>query len=171
MFLPLLIIFLAPDKSPKLKPYPNWEAHKLRENNNGVPTITSVYRLNVDVCDRLWLLDTGLVGALDIKEQLYDPKIQVYDLNTDQLVLEYTLPKHVIKENSLLVNIIADVNENNCDGAFAYVADLGPSALIVFDMLLRESYRVTHPFFHFDPLHCDYNVGKIFEKFSHSLSR
>ncbi|KAK7574216.1 hypothetical protein V9T40_011407 [Parthenolecanium corni] len=146
------------EKSPKLKPYPNWDAHKIRENN-GVAKITSVYRLHVDVCDRLWLLDTGLNDILDKNEKLYDPKIQVYDLNTDRLVREYTLPKDVIRDNSLFVNIIADVNRNDCEGAFAYVADLESNALIVCDMQHGDSYRITHHFFNFDPLSGDYNIG------------
>ncbi|KAK7574212.1 hypothetical protein V9T40_011403 [Parthenolecanium corni] len=148
------------EKSPKLKPYPNWEAHKIRENN-GVAKITTVFRLYVDVCDRLWLMDTGLNDFLGKIEKIYDPKIQVYDLNTDRLLREYTLPKDVTREDSFFANIVADVNKNDCEGAFAYVADLGSNALIVYDMKHEESYRVFHHFFHFDPLSGDYNVGGV----------
>lgn len=91
---------------------------------------------------------------------MYDPKIQVYDLTTDRLVREYTLPKDVIKENSFFANIIADVSKDNCNAAYAYIADLGSNALVVYDLLHEDSYRVTHHFFNFDPLCGDYNIGK-----------
>lgn len=145
--------------SPKLKPYPNWEAHNLRNNGNGAGKIANVFRLNVDVCDRLWLVDQGVADLLGGQIVIHNPKIQVYDLNKDQLIKEYTLPTHFIKNDSLLSNIIADVKNKNCDEAFAYIADCGANALIVYDLEKDESWRITHHFFHFDPLSGDYFVG------------
>ncbi len=131
----------------------------MRENN-GVSKIANVFRLHVDVCDRLWLVDTGLIDILGTRQVVHEPKIQVYNLNNDQLIKEYTLPKDLLKENTFLANIIADVSKDRCDDAFAYVADLGSNALIVYSLLNDESWRVTHHFFHFDPINGDYNIGK-----------
>lgn len=39
-----------------LIPYPNWEMNQIGEGN-----LNSVYRVAVDSCDRLWMIDTGLL--------------------------------------------------------------------------------------------------------------
>lgn len=155
----LFSVSATTEKSPKLKPYPSWEAHKLRQNN-GVSKIANVFRLNVDVCDRLWLVDQGLVDILGKREVLYGTKIQAYDLNTDRLLLEYTIPTSLLKENAFLANIIVDVTNDNCNNAFAYIPDLGTNALIVYSLAANDAWRVTHHYFHFDPLSGDYNIGK-----------
>lgn len=146
------------EKSPKLKPYPNWEAQNYRENN-GAGKIASVFRLNVDVCDRLWLLDTGIVNLLGQAEVLYGPKIQAYNLTNDQLLFEYPLSKDLLKDNSFLGNIIADV-AGSCENTYAYVPDLGSNALIVYSLATNRAWRVTHHYFHFDPTQGDYNIGE-----------
>lgn len=142
-----------------MKAYPNWEAHKLREDN-GVSKIANVFRLHVDACDRLWLIDTGLIDILGKREVLYGPKIQAYDLHTDKLLIEFSIPTHLLKENNFLANIIVDVTKDTCNNAFAYVPDLGSNALIVYSLAANEAWRVTHHYFHFDPVWGDYNVGK-----------
>lgn len=48
----------AYDASPKLVPYPNWSTNK-EGNCYG---LTTTYRVRVDECDRLWVLDSGTVG-------------------------------------------------------------------------------------------------------------
>lgn len=157
----LLSISDTHDKSPKLKPYPNWEAHRLQDRNNGVSKIANVFRLHVDVCDRLWLVDTGLIEILGKREVVHDAKIVAYDLNTNRLVKEFVLPRSLIKEDTFLANIIVDVTKENCGNAFAYVADLGSNALIVYNMQNGDSWRITHHFFHLDPLSGDYNIGEL----------
>lgn len=44
--------------SPKLTPYPDW-AFNREGNCDGV---TTTYRVRVDECDRLWVLDSGTLG-------------------------------------------------------------------------------------------------------------
>lgn len=43
-----------------LTPYPDWETNIL-SGNGGQDHLVSVYRLGIDVCDRLWMVDTGLI--------------------------------------------------------------------------------------------------------------
>ncbi|CAB0011979.1 unnamed protein product, partial [Nesidiocoris tenuis] len=49
---------VAYSTSPKLNPYPDWATNE-QGNCNG---ITTTYRIRVDECDRLWVLDSGTVG-------------------------------------------------------------------------------------------------------------
>ncbi|OAD55981.1 Protein yellow [Eufriesea mexicana] len=46
--------------SPKLTPYPNWAQNKAGACGSA---ITTAYRIHADVCDRLWVLDTGTIGT------------------------------------------------------------------------------------------------------------
>lgn len=147
-------------KSPKLKPYPNWEAQNYRENN-GVGKLASVFRMHVDICDRLWMLDTGLVNILVKPDMVYMPKIVVYDLKNDQLLLEFTIPQDVVKQTTFFANIISDVKDS-CENTYAYMADIGSYAIAVYHLATNRIWRVTHSFFYFEPTKGDYNIGKLY---------
>lgn len=47
------------ESSPKLIPYPSWQANELGNCASG---LTTVYRIKADQCDRLWVLDVGTYG-------------------------------------------------------------------------------------------------------------
>lgn len=49
-------------RSPAMRPYPSWEAHGDPERPD-CRLLMSVYRLWVDECERLWVLDAGVVNA------------------------------------------------------------------------------------------------------------
>uniref|UniRef100_A0A1I8PA66 Protein yellow n=1 Tax=Stomoxys calcitrans TaxID=35570 RepID=A0A1I8PA66_STOCA len=158
------------DKSPKLRPYPSWEANKVPmdkcENERGCPlkdnsTVISTFRIQADKCDRLWVLDTGLADILGEGKQVTPNAIVIYDLKTDKLVRRFTIPKGQMKEDSFLANIIVDSERSECANAYAYIPDLGAYGVIVYSFRDNHSYRVKHNFFHFDPLHGDFNVGGV----------
>jgi len=54
-----------------------------------------------------------------------------------------------------------DADRSECQDAFAYIPDLGAYGVIVYSLRNDKSYRVKHNFFHFDPLHGDFNVGGV----------
>lgn len=59
------------------------------------------------MCDRLWVVDTGLADILGEPTVYSDPAILIYDLNTDKLVRKYTFKEDVIKQDSFLANIVS----------------------------------------------------------------
>lgn len=174
------------EKSPKLRPYPSWEANTLpidvqpqasktpsggrldAEKATAVETelkdnstIISTFRMQVDACDRLWVLDTGLADILGNPKQITPNAIVIFDLNTDKLIRRFQIPKQQVKEDSFFANIIVDSERADCADAFAYIPDLGAYGVIVYSLRNDHSYRVKHNFFHFDPLHGDFNVGGV----------
>ncbi|KAM7351093.1 L-dopachrome tautomerase yellow-c [Cochliomyia hominivorax] len=153
------------DKSPKLIPYPSWEANKLPEESTyklkDNSTIISTFRIQADKCDRLWVLDTGLADILGEGKQITDNAIVVFDLKTDKLIRRFTIPKEQVKEDSFFANIIVDSDRSECSNTFAYVPDLGAYGVVVYSFQDNHSYRVKHNFFHFDPLQGDFNVGGV----------
>lgn len=74
--------------SPVLEVYPDWSFHRPGRQNvtcNDLLLI-SVYRLKIDSCNRLWVLDAGISRSLEDFEKTCPPKILVFDLNTNQVV-------------------------------------------------------------------------------------
>lgn len=42
-----------------LIPYPNWEMNSL--DHTGPDRLVSVYRVAIDPCERMWMVDTGII--------------------------------------------------------------------------------------------------------------
>lgn len=156
------------NRSPKLVPYPDWNTNKLPASKiekgsyaKNTTHLISVFRVRVDACDRLWVMDTGLSDILEEAQQLTGPQFHIYDLHTDTLIHSYVINQSHVKENSFFANIIVDVDPNNCDGAFAYIPDVGSFSVVVYSLRDDESWRVKHPYFHIDPLNVNFSVGGI----------
>lgn len=47
-----------------LTPYPDFLTNTLQTDQKREHNFVSVYRVNVDPCDRLWFVDTGLIDVL-----------------------------------------------------------------------------------------------------------
>ncbi|KAI5634340.1 major royal jelly protein domain-containing protein [Phthorimaea operculella] len=143
------------DPSPKLTPYPSWQANELGNCASG---LTTVYRIKADKCDRLWVLDTGTYG--------YDPNVtnvcpyslNVYDLKTDRRIRRYVFRPEDIVADTFIANIALDIG-SNCDDAFAYFSDELGYGLIAYSWELNKSWRFSHDYFRPDPLRGDFNIG------------
>jgi len=172
------------EQSPVLTPYPNWEANTIESDGTGSgetvkgradakkaevvdgaladnSSIISTFRVRVDECDRLWVMDTGLADILGNPKQIAPNALVIFDLNTDKLIRRYTFQPSDIKENTFFANVIVDIPKNECENAYAYMPDLGGYGVVVYSYKSNKSWRVKHNFFHFDPLSGDYNVGGV----------
>ncbi|KAF4529165.1 hypothetical protein B566_EDAN017688 [Ephemera danica] len=127
--------------SPRLQPYPNWSWHR-PGNCDG---ITSVFRVKVDECGRLWVLDTGAVNTFVKFEQICPPQVHVFDLHTDRLIHRYRFPEEAYKQESLFTSIEVEYPDSHCggslgpSGAIIYVTDTTMFALVVADLRLQGS--------------------------------
>ncbi|CAB3243035.1 unnamed protein product [Arctia plantaginis] len=147
-----------------LKPYPSFKDNFIPDSANELPSNTSlvsVFRLFVDPCDRLWMVDTGLADILGNGNQITGPSIVIFDLKTDQLIHRYSCKPTDLKEDSFLANIVVDVTKDTCDDAYAYIPDLGGYGVIVYSLKQDKSWRIAHHYFHFEPLAGTYNVSGI----------
>ncbi|XP_068633041.1 protein yellow [Battus philenor] len=140
--------------SPKLIPYPNWAAHT--PGPDGKPDIVSPFRVRADRCARLWVLDNGKIGNLGNDTVKYPPAILIYDLNTDTLLRKYEFPDDQVKEDSGFA-VIA-VEDRDCDNTYAYAGDVGKAGIVVYSFAKNDSWRISHHYFHPDPLACDFSV-------------
>ncbi|CAH2987910.1 unnamed protein product [Chilo suppressalis] len=129
------------EKSPYLKPYPDM----MRSRH-----LFSVYRPRVDVCDRLWMVDTGHLEVPNDRRQIQPPSIVIFDLKTDTQIHKHVLDPSVLVSNRTsagLTSITVDVDPHKCDDAYAYINDLATEGLVVYSLKEDRSWRLEHPSF------------------------
>ncbi|KAJ8731954.1 hypothetical protein PYW08_014684 [Mythimna loreyi] len=147
-----------------LKPYPSFKDNFVPDTAKELPSnssLISVFRVFVDECDRLWVIDSGMADIFGEGNQVNGPSIVIFDLNTDQLIHRYQCKAGDMKEDSFFANIIVDVNKDTCDDAYAYIPDLGGYGVVVYSLKQDDSWRISHHYFHFEPLAGSYNVSGI----------
>ncbi|XP_019869403.1 protein yellow [Aethina tumida] len=143
---------------PILRPYPNWEAHRIHDNDN--PEIVSPFRIRADQCGRLWVLDTGFTDiAEESIKDVTPPRLLIYDLHNDELLRSHIIPKEQRNNESFFANIV--VEDHDCEDSYAYLADLNRPGLVVYSWKKQTSWLVKNNYFHFDPLAGVLNVSGI----------
>lgn len=127
---------ITDEKSPVLHPYPSWQANTLPadqdDQERNLPTATgghdnapkatvsnmtlqdqsaiiSTFRIRVDECDRLWVMDTGLADILGNPKQLAPSGLVIFDLKTDQLIRRYSFSDSDSKEDTFFANVVSFV--------------------------------------------------------------
>lgn len=92
-----------------LTPYPDWKANTIPGENQKVEEnhIASVFRVHVDVCDRLWVMDTGIADILGKTKLISKPSLVVFDLKTDKLIRRYEFKPSDLKEDSFFANVVS----------------------------------------------------------------
>ncbi|KAI4498391.1 hypothetical protein M0802_006570 [Mischocyttarus mexicanus] len=122
---------------PLLIPYPSWEWHTV---SSGCDGLISVYRLAIDECHRLWVVDVGRIG----KNAVCPTKILIFDLNTDKLIHKYIVPDdQVLNGKSALVTPIVEIGRT-CIDAYLYVADVDQNGILIYDLYKNYSWRLSN---------------------------
>lgn len=145
--------------SPQLEAYPSWEWHSAGKGQLNCSQLISVYRTRIDRCNRLWVLDSGVMTSLDLFTPVCPPKLLIFDLQTDTLVREYTFPRESLRPNSLLTNLVIDEVKGICDNAFVYITDTAGPGLVIFDASNNTSWRVLHASMFPHPDYTIYQIG------------
>lgn len=124
-------------QSPILTPYPSWDANKIDSDgprevgvvertgghdsaaqatvsnvalaNNA--SIISTFRIRVDECDRLWVMDSGLADILGEPKQIAPPALVIFDLNTDQLIKRYAFKPEDSKAGTFFANVVCETDD------------------------------------------------------------
>ncbi|KAL4712263.1 hypothetical protein ACJJTC_004025 [Scirpophaga incertulas] len=143
-------------ESPLVTPYPDWSYHAAY--NDDCTGMTSVFRLKVDTCGRLWVLDSGQINSQDELEQKCPPSVLVFDLNTDTLKRRYQIPSEYVLQDSLFSNIIIDVRATDCSDLHLYITDTWRFGLIVFRESDERFWRFSHQLFFPDPLASNFTL-------------
>lgn len=142
--------------SPELIPYPDWRSNTAGDCAN---SLTTAYRIKVDECGRLWVLDTGTVGIGNTTTNPCPYAVNVFDLTTNTRIRRYELKPEDTNPNTFIANIAVDIGKT-CDDAYAYFSDELGYGLIAYSWELNKSWRFSaHSYFFPDPLRGDYNIA------------
>ncbi|XP_050069995.1 L-dopachrome tautomerase yellow-f2-like [Anopheles maculipalpis] len=147
---------------PTLDPYPNSLVNSLRNDFAADPKrIISVYRTQVDRCDRLWFVDTGYLeypgGA---GRQVQRPALWVIDLTIHRSVRRFEIPEDMVEFGYGIPNIEVDVDEEDCGRAYAYIPDYEWRMLYVYGLTEGRMWRFKHNYFSFEPRYGDFNIAE-----------
>lgn len=146
--------------NPVLRPYPSW-SWQINPEKCNYERIVSVFRVWIDECKRLWVLDTGVVGDA----QVCPPQILAFDLSTDKLIIKYEIPPGSVQP--IYVTPIVEVerhhNRKFCQDSWVYAADVSGS-LLVYSLRQNKSWSFRDKSFDANPAYAVYNVsGDSFE--------
>ncbi|XP_076623551.1 yellow-e3 [Colletes latitarsis] len=139
--------------NPIIAPYPNWDYNAI----GSCDSITSVYRMQIDECGRLWVLDTGKLGD----KWVCQPQLLVFSLDTNQLIHRYRFPRDRYKDDSLYVTVAVDIRDavdRECKDTFAYIADVTGFALLVYDYRNSRSWKIVNNLFYPYPPYGTFNI-------------
>ncbi|XP_031623118.1 major royal jelly protein 2-like [Contarinia nasturtii] len=146
-----------------IQPYPSYSWHESHGRN--CDGITSVFRVAIDKCRRLWVLDTGRIGT-----QVHcAPQLLVFNLDTDTLIHRYRFPESQTRMGtSLFITPILDVKDpppyGMCSDTMVYIADVQGFGLIVYSSRTNRSWRVQNKLFYPNPQFGTHTVaGESFE--------
>lgn len=144
----------VPDAPPLLQAYPSWDWHIQAVQRNITDcqgTMVSTFRVWKDKCNRLWVLDSGVLDSAGDVSFPCRPKILVFDLFTDRLIRLITFPSDVVTQDSLMVNLFVDDHNfvdntfGDCDSVFVYMSDTTDPGLVVYDSPRNRFWRIEHP--------------------------
>ncbi|XP_048482930.1 protein yellow [Plutella xylostella] len=155
----------ATEESPLLQPYPSWEWH----NAANCSGFISVFRMNIDHCGVMWVLDSGGVEAFETPRQLCPPTLYAINLATDKVLARYPIPAEFVLQNSLITNIIVDSRDARCRDLHVYIADAWRFGLIVFRASDAAFWRFSHYSFYPEPLLSNYTLHGLNYQWSDGL--
>ncbi len=134
---PFSVVEIMPDKT--IKAYPNESMNNWEIGDNISNKFISVQSV-VAHGNYLYILDTAnpMFNGL-----IAEPRLYVYDLNSNKLSKTYTFPQSVVKKNSYTNDLRVDDKKNKI-----YFTDSGAAGLIILDPKTGQFTRVldNHPY-------------------------
>lgn len=158
--IPATLNYIDMDRNPSglnipLIPYPSLQQNVAGDCANGLST---VYRIKVDQCGRLWVLDTGTVGIGNTTQNVCPYAINVFDLQTNRRIRRYEFRPEDTNANTFIANTAVDIGQS-CEDTFVYFSDELGYGLIVYSFEENKTWRFEHSFFFPDPLRGDFNIA------------
>ncbi|XP_014207737.1 major royal jelly protein 2-like [Copidosoma floridanum] len=114
---------------PLIKPYPDWLWFK----SDDCSKIQSVYRIAIDKCNRLWILETGYSEVTEEATNC-SAKIIVFDLNTDKHIRTINIPNDVARTKDGEVTLATPIIETegpHCEHTTVYAANVFGKLIIL----------------------------------------
>ncbi|XP_030388000.1 major royal jelly protein 3-like [Scaptodrosophila lebanonensis] len=145
------------DNGPLLQPYPSLDWHN--KNGENCDQITSAFRVTINECNQMWVLDSGVIG----RDQVCPPQLLLFNLGDDRLLHRFRFPNTTyVPGGSLLIAPSLLVRDppphGQCEHTMIYIADVSNHGLVIYDQYEDVAWRAEHRFMYPDP---DYGLHTI----------
>ncbi|XP_012269405.2 major royal jelly protein 1-like [Athalia rosae] len=120
------------DSGPLLEPYPS-NAWHITFFYLYCPKITSVSKIFMDDCNRIWVVDSGKLRDL----QICPPQILAFDADTDELVEKFVIPMELARNSKtrrpgrLQIQFVE--TKDSCSKTWVYVGDPEGYGMVIWD--------------------------------------
>ncbi|XP_014215761.1 protein yellow-like [Copidosoma floridanum] len=130
------VSILSSTKTPRLKPYPNWEMQKVGGDCSGFQAILGI---EIDPMGRLWVLDSGYFSNCG-------PRLLILDLEDGgKVLMSYSIPSKLIScDDPRRIPTSSEIVLDHEDGGFAYIKFGRCSDIIVFSLKNRTSWKFSY---------------------------
>lgn len=147
-------------KSPKLTAYPEFRINQLHSDYHAdLKRLVSVYRTTVDVCQRLWFVDTGMLEYPDNAMQVQRPQLWIIDLTRDRKIRTFEIPESIVQQGVGMASLVVDADGTDCEKSYAYIPDLVQGAIYVYSFEANRMWSFRHSSFQHDPQRAAFNVA------------
>lgn len=137
--------------SPLLVPFPSWEMQEI----GNCSSLQYIQSMEIDQWGRMWIVDVGRINIFHPTEAQNNcpAKLLIVDLNTNQVVHNYTFPANVVSPTNNFLNdiVVACGDEQDRSKCYAYITDARDSKLVIFNLKEDRAWFVHHKTMKFDP--------------------
>ncbi|XP_068620529.1 L-dopachrome tautomerase yellow-f-like [Battus philenor] len=157
-------VYVNGSQQQNLNPYPSWGDAFIADDAccaSTNSTVVSAFRIHIDKCDRLWVVDNGATDMSENVKQLVQPAILVFDLKQNTLQFKHVFEDQVLRDSSVFTSIAVDIMDNDCRNTYAYISDMGSGAIVVYDLKHDAVWRLESPLFQHEENSSQYKVGGI----------
>jgi hypothetical protein len=84
-----------------IEPYPDYKWHS--SHGRDCDGMTSVFRVAIDECKQMWVLDSGKIG----RNQVCQPQLLIFNLSNDKLVKRFRFPKDLYSDAGLFITPVS----------------------------------------------------------------
>lgn len=123
---------------PTLVPFPNLS---LQEEGN-CDALQSAVDIFLDHCGILWILDTGIVGTMEIPTRKCPPKVMAISVKSGKILHQICLDRFTTSSSRLQYLVVDHSSDTDCR---LYLSDAARRSIIIYDVQLDDAIRVLLP--------------------------
>ena len=86
-----------------ITPYPSYNWHS--SHGRDCDGLTSVFRVAIDTCHQMWVVDTGKIGA----DFYCQPQLIIFNLKNDKLVHRFKFDRSLYRDTSLFLTPVSGI--------------------------------------------------------------
>uniref|UniRef100_A0A6B2EAM1 Putative major royal jelly protein n=1 Tax=Phlebotomus kandelakii TaxID=1109342 RepID=A0A6B2EAM1_9DIPT len=118
---------------------------------NRLKSLISVSAMTIDKCERLWLMDSGVVRQNNKRSVIYRASLWIFDLTFGDRIGDYRvvrrveIPREIVETGEGIGSITVDVRDRStCDVATAYFTNFLDNTIAVYSLHKGDGWFFHH---------------------------